>query len=918
MMNNSIKVSFLLGLMVVCTSVSAQEKSMVTVTLTNTSFDKAIQILEEQTSYKFFYDRAITDSLMISVQSYGQPIEIIVQKMLSETGLQFSIYNQFVFITKDHPVVTEFPIFQETRNADQHATDLRYLELVEEDVKRKQMEDKLYTIGVAGSSFLSNATLSGFIRDVKNGESIVGASVYIENTLTGVASDQFGHYSIKLPKGKQTIIVKSIGMKTTTRKIMLNGDGKLDIELSEDITPLKEVVIESERDQHISGVQMGIEKLDIKAMKNMPLALGETDVLKVVLSLPGVQSAGEGSNGLNIRGGATNQNLILYNDAVVYNPSHLFGFFSTFNPDVLKNIELYKSGITADYGGRLSSVLDIHTREGNLKKLSGFGGISPITGRISLEGPIIKDQTSFLFGFRSTYSNWILRQLNSQALKNSEAAFYDINVNVNHQVNDNNSLTLSAYMSKDGFKLASDTTYAYSDRNASLKWRHTFSQKLFSVFTGSISRYNYSVNSESNPVEAAELNFSVGQWNLKTDFSFFPSTKHATTFGASITKHALLPGNYDPIGELSEIIPVQIKQEQGIESALYIGDQFEITPKISLYGGLRYSHFKKIGSGDVFLYANGAAKSESTIVDTLSFNKGETIVTYQGFEPRFSMRYLFPKNTSLKISYNRMRQYIQMLSNTTAIAPTDIWKLSDYHLEPQIGDQISIGFYSNLRRNTLETSVEVYYKDIKNAIDFVDGAILLLNPHLETDVLNAKGKAYGVEFLIKKNTGRLNGWISYTYSRSLLQIKGKYKSETVNNGKYYPSSYDKPHAVNFISNYKVSRRFNFSFNVTYSTGRPITEPIAQYEIRGSRRILYEDRNASRIPDYFRCDISVNMEGNHKTRKFIHGSWTLAVYNLTGRANAYSVYFASEQGKINGYQLSIFAQPIPTLTYNFKF
>jgi hypothetical protein len=699
---------------------------------------------------------------------------------------------------------------------------------------------------------------------------------------------------------------------------MLYANGRLDIEMLEEVTPLKEVVIEADQDMRVKGIQMGMEKLDIKTMKQIPLALGETDIMKVVLTLPGVQSVGEGTVGLNVRGGATNQNLILFNDAVVYNPSHLFGFFSTFNPDVLQNVELYKSGIGAEFGGRLSSVLDVHSREGNAKKFSGSGGISPITGRLTLEGPIIKDRTSFMVGFRSTYSDWLLSRLDSKELNNSDASFYDITAQLTHKINDNNSLYFSAYRSHDDFRLNSDTTYEYSDRNSSLKWKHVFKNNLYGVATAGFSEYTYRLSSDKFPENAFVMAFKIQQLNAKAELNYFPNAKHTINGGVTTTKYRLNPGTLKPTNPESFIAPDDIADEQGLESAIYAGDSYEINQNLLLYLGARYSFYQCVGPRDVYQYNTGAPLETSNIADTLHYGSGKTIAHYGGFEPRLSLRYSISKNASIKISYNRMRQYIQMLSNTTAITPTDIWKLSDGHIKPQVGDQISLGFYKNLKGGLLEMSLESYYKTMQHSVDYKGGAVLLMNHQIETDVVDADGKAYGIEWMLKKSAGKLNGWITYAYSRSFLKTMSTFSSETVNNGKYYPSNYDKPHAVNFIGNYKFSRRFNFSLNVVYSTGRPITLPIARYELDGAIRVLYSDRNQYRIPDYFRTDISINMEGNHKVKKLAHSSWTLAVYNLTGRANAYSVYFVSEGASIKGYKLSVFAQPIPTIAYNFKF
>ncbi|MEJ7646290.1 MAG: carboxypeptidase-like regulatory domain-containing protein [Chryseolinea sp.] len=899
----------------------AQSPSSVSVSYDSLDVDLIVSDLEQKTGYRFYYNPSDVDSIKLSLQAQDKDISFILSQLFTGTELHYALdAHTNVFITKGREIMTDLPqdFFgqgQETKVVTVQAFDFSDYEKREK--QKKLVESRLYKIGPKTNDLQGKSTLAGIVRDATTGEPVVGAAVYVADPLIGVATDQFGFYSITLPRGRHELRIKSVAMKATQRQIMLYGDGKLEIELEQDVTPLKEVVINSERDVRVTGVQMGVERLDIKTMKNMPLALGETDIMKVVLTLPGVQTVGEGTVGLNIRGGATNQNLILFNDAVVYNPSHLFGFFSTFNPDVLKSVELYKSGITADYGGRLSAVLDVTSREGNLKKFSASGGISPITGRITVEGPIIKDRTSFLLGVRSTYSNWIMRQLNDDQLSKSKASFYDFNLNISHKVNDKNNVYLSGYMSQDKFKLAEDTTFSYTDRNGSIKWKHIFNNKLYSVVTAGFSMYGSSIETNANPVNAFTLDFKIQQINGKVDFNYYLNAKHTVTAGLNTVRYKLAPGNFQPSGSASLIVPDVLQQEQGQESAVYIGDNFEVSPKLSIYAGIRYSFYQSLGPQDVYTYPDGP-KEESLIQDTVSYGKGKAIANYHGAEPRFSVRYSVSDNTSLKFSYNRMRQYIQMLSNTTAITPTDIWKLTDRYIRPQVGDQISLGFYKTMRNSTIDVSVEGYYKMMENTVDFKNGATILLNHHIETDIVNTKGKAYGAEFMIKKSAGKLNGWISYTYSRTFLQAKSVNATETVNKGEYYPSSYDKPHAVNFIGNYKLSRRFNFSINMTYSTGRPITLPLAKYDLGGSSRLYYSDRNQFRIPDYFRTDISINVEGNHKIRKLAHSSWTFAVYNLTGRQNAYSIFFRSENGQVNGYKLSIFAQPIPTITYNFRF
>ncbi|WP_276372514.1 TonB-dependent receptor [Chryseolinea sp. H1M3-3] len=894
----------------------------VTGSFNGTAFQKFVEEIESKTSYHFYFNPAHTDSLTVTASPENQALDELLNQVLAGTGLHHAIdLDHNVYISKEREILSDLPddfFGTGVSTPGRPAIAFDYTLYEKREKQRKLAETRLYSIGVKTSNLDGKASLAGYVRDAASGSPVIGAAVYVENPMIGVATDGFGYYSITLPKGRHELKIQSIGMKSTERQIMLYSDGNLNIELDEEVTPLKEVVVQSERDVRVRGLQMGVEKMDIKTMKQMPLALGETDIMKVVLTLPGVQTVGEGTVGLNIRGGATNQNLILFNDATIYNPSHLFGFFSTFNPDVLNNVELYKSGITAEYGGRLSAVLDVTSREGNLKKFAGSGGISPITGRLSLEGPIIKDKFSFLIGGRSTYSDWILGKLKTKSLQNSEASFYDLNIHLSYKVNDKNNVYVSGYMSKDKFKLNSDTLYNYSDKNLSLKWKHVFNNKLYGVLTSGYSNYSYSITSDINPVEAFNMKFAIQQTNAKLDLSYFPNTKHTILMGLGTIRYKLSPGNMQPFGETSIVTPDKLQNEQALESSLYVGDQFELSQKLGLYAGIRYSFYQFLGPKDVYTYGAGQPRELSSMLDTIQYASGKTIASHHGPEPRLSLRYSLSRNASVKISYNRMRQYIQMLSNTTAIAPTDIWKLSDNYIQPQIGDQYSFGFYKNLKGGLIEFSMEAYYKTMKNSVDFKNSAVLLLNHHIETDVVNATGNAYGIEFLLKKSAGKLNGWISYTYSRSLLKTQSIHSSETVNKGKYYPSSYDKPHAVNFIGNYKFSRRFNFSLNTTYSTGRPITLPLLKYDLGGNPRLFYSERNQFRIPDYFRLDVSINVEGNHRIKKLAHSSWTFAVYNLTGRQNAYSIYFTSKDNVIKGYKLSIFGRPIPTITYNFKF
>jgi len=505
-----------------------------------------------------------------------------------------------------------------------------------------------------------------------------------------------------------------------------------------------------------------------------------------------------------------------------------------------------------------------------------------------------------------------------QAYKNSSASFSDFNFDVSHQINDKNNLYLSTYFSNDKFRLNSDTTYSYSNKSIVLKWKHNYNNKLYSVISGGIDRYQYQVASTANPVNGYDLAFHINQTNFKTDFNYYLSNKHTLNFGVSSILYGNNPGTFEPDGSKSLVIPQVIAAEQALESALYFGDKYDVSPKFSISAGVRFNIYNYLGPQTVDNYAPNLPKEAVNVLDSTAYKSGKIIKTYAAPDVRVSLRYLLNDDLSLKAGYNTLHQYIHLLTNSTSISPTDVYKLSDPNIKPEYGDQVSLGLFKNAKANTIEMSVEVYYKRLKDYLDYKSGAVLLLNQHIERDVINTEGKAYGAEFLLKKTAGKLNGWLSYTYSRTLLKQNDPNAGESINGGNYYPSNWDKPHAVNFTGNYKFTHRYSVSLDLAYSTGRPITLPIAKYEYAGSERVFYSDRNAYRIPDYFRSDFSINIEGNHRVHQRTHNSWTLGVYNLTGRQNAYSTFFTEQSGVISGYKLSIFASPIPFINYNIRF
>lgn len=901
---------------------NAQRKN-ITGEFYNIKFPDFVKAVEANTIWHFYYDEAGLDSFTVNIKLSDQPLTEGLKQIFNNTGFQYLVDAlNHVFITKNKILQTTlaadfFNPNKTSINASENQV-FRNEEVKKEKTKTGFTENKLFEIGSKASPKKSNSILTGFVRDIKNGEALPGASIYLDSVFTGVVTDKFGYYSLTVKPGIHTLEVSNLGMKETLRHIIVYTDGKLNIEMKDDIPRLKNVLVTVERKSNIRSTQMGIDRLSVKTIKDVPVVFGEADILRVVLTLPGVTSVGEASTGFNVRGGATDQNLILFDGATVYNPSHLLGFFSAFNPDVVKGVELYKSVIPVKYGGRLSSVLDVDIKDGNDKKLSGTGGIGLLTSKITLEGPIKKDKTSFILGARTTYSNWILKTIPNSAYSNSRASFYDANIHISHTINFKNNIYFTGYISSDNFRFDMDTTYKYGNKNAIIKWKHIFNNKLYGIISAGIDHYQYNVSSNSNAVNSYKLTYDINQTNFRADFTYRINNKQSLGFGLNSIYYKLHPGSFLPSGNQSLVKSSVLAPEQGLESAAYAGYEYNLTSNLSLNAGLRYSMFNYLGPHDTYNYFAGVPKETATITDTVSYNAGKIIKTYQGPEYRVSLRYVLPEDASVKIGYNTLRQYIHQLSNTITISPTDIWKLSDAYIKPETGQQYSIGFYKNFNSNNIETSLEFYYKELNNMLDYKSGATVLLNPHIETDIINSKGKAYGAEFLIKKLSGKLNGWLSYTYSRTLIKSDDAQAGETINKGAYYPTSYDKPNTVNFISNYKFSHRLSMSVNVVYSTGRPITLPIGVFFSNGAQRLVYSDRNAYRIPDYFRTDISVNLDGNHKIKQTFHNSWSFGVYNLTARKNVYSAFFVSENGKVKGYQLSIFGTVIPFISYNFRF
>ena len=752
-------------------------------------------------------------------------------------------------------------------------------------------QNKIYEIGEKGAARKGKVTVSGIIRNAATGEPIVGVSVYDDKGAYSV-SDAFGFYRIILPVGDNTLKFSGYSLDDSAFMLAVYDEGEFDVTLKEKVFSLTGAVITSESQSRHRISQLGIEKVRINTIKTVPVAFGESDVLKVVMTLPGVKTVSEASSGLNVRGGSSDQNLVLYNGTTVYNPNHMFGILSSFNSDIINDVELYKSSIPVDFGGHVSSVLDIRSREGNSKKVSGSLGLGLLTSRFHIEGPLGK-KTTFIAGARTTYSDWLLGLIPKESgYSNGTATFQDADIGLTHRFNNANSLHINAYLSGDRYSFSSDTTYRYSNAGVSLRLKSSFSDRHSAVFSTGVGGYDYNVRDSYNPAAAYQLKTGVKQAFFKSVFTSFINNENTVTYGVSTDYYDLDRGTIVPVGDSSIIVSRSLTRDRGLESALYVNETWSPVSQVSFDAGVRLSHFLSLRDGKIFINP----------------------------EVRLSGRYSFSPTLSVKAGFSTLHQYIHKITNSINISPVDNWKLSEAALVPQSGWQASAGFYSSLAGNTVDVSVEAYYKRVDHYVDYRNGAILVMNEDIVDELVDTRCKAYGVELMLRKSLGKLNGWISYSYSRSKQRETLDRGIQTINGGNWYNTSYDKPHDLKIVGNYKFTHRYSLSANLDYSTGRPVTVPIGSFYSHGDFRLLYSDRNAYRVPDYFRLDLAVIIEPGHYLKRLTHLFWTIGVYNVTGRHNPFSVYYTPDKYGIgaHGHMLCVLATQIPYVNFNLKF
>ncbi len=866
-------------------TLSAQE----IVDIRRVELDSLVQVIRAHYPGNVYYIKDAAEQSTFSVSAPRESFVDAAFNALREKGYVISGYGTDRFILHSKSVFTSLPsaYFDRAKAASDDSDLQQYLA---EQSAVVTFQNKVYEIGESSAGRRGKVYVSGHVRDVSSGEPLVGVSVYEEKTGVYALTDAAGFYRIALPVGDNILNLSGYSLDDMHLNLKVWDDGVLDVVMKEKVLALTGAVVSASALSHHRDAKMGIERVRMEVINKIPSAFGEGDIIKAILTLPGVKSVGEASSGFNVRGGSVDQNLVLFNDGTIYNPTHLFGIFSAFNPDIVSEVELYKSSIPASLGGRISSVLDVRTREGNANKIAGSLGIGLLTSRFHLEGPIVKGKTTFILGGRTTYSNWLLNLLpKTSEYAGGKASFSDINAGVTQKINEDNTLQAYFYWSRDGFEFSRDPAFRYSNLNGSLKWRSRLGGRLNLTTSVGYDRYGARLENSlgKNQLSGYKVDTGIDQGFLKMNFQYAVNSSHSLSMGADAIYYSLQPGIMSPLYEGQSLVRTwNLDIQQAVEPALFVSDSWTVTSRLSLEGGVRLSGFLALNPNKFYLNP----------------------------EFRISGKYSFLDNLSVKAGFNTMSQHIHLISNTSSISPIDTWQLSTDRIRPQTGWQAAGGVYWTIADGTVDLTLEGYYKHSSHQLDYKSGATTLMNPHLADDLVETYGKAFGIELMAKKTTGKLTGWLSYSYSRTFLREMEDRGVATINGGAWYNAPHDKPHEVKLVANYKFTHRYSISANLEYATGRPVTLPIGTYEYGGGYRLAYSQRNTYRIPDYFRLDLAVNIDPGHYLKRLTHMSWTVGVYNVTSRKNAYSVFFDG----MDSYMLSVFACPIPYINLNLKF
>lgn len=905
------KLLLTLLLFVVFPILSQEKENTISIEINHLTKEQIIELIEKNSDYHFFFLDDWLDSTPMTFSFKSKKIEEILNTVFKESKINYYIHNDNLIILTNGNLIKK-SIYD---GNNMKPKDLESIMINPKD----KIDEGFIKIGRETLEKKVAYTISGFIKNDKNESPIQGVTIFEKEKNIYTTSNKDGYYQINLPYGKNKLETSFVGFDYNHKKLIVYNNGILNFSLSPKSEELDEVIINIDKKNNTKQTIGGISQIKAQDIKNIPLVLGERDILKVAITLPSIKSAGEGAEGVNVRGGKVDQNLFLLDNGIIYNPTHFLGLFSAINPFTTNNLKIYTGNIPSEYGGKLSSVFEITTKDPSIDKFKGEASIGPVTGNFNVEIPIIKNKSGLNLGIRSTYSDWVLGFINNKKFDNSNVYFYDVIGKYTHFFNNKNSLKLTGYNSKDKYQIASDTINKYRNTMFSLNWRRNFNEKSRGNLILSNSTYSFDIDYKADNTKGFYLTYKINETNLKLKMKYDYSHTHKLIYGLESKLYNINPGTIIPNGNNSKVTSLNIPKERAIENGFFISDDFFVSKKLNFNLGLRLNQYLAFGPSKQRQYKKGKPKNETTFIKSIKYNNNKIFKTYHNLSYRFSSRYSFYNSLSLKASYNKAFQYIHRLNNNTTATPIDTWRLSDSNIVPQESSQFSLGLFKNIDDHDIKLSLEGYYKKYHNILDYKVGATLLLNKQIETQIIQGKGKSYGIEFLLKKDVGKLNGWLSYNYSRSLIQFNSMFEEERVNNGNFFPTNYDKPHDLNLILNYKFTKRYSLSTNFTYQTGRPITYPTGKFTYQDTEYLTYSNRNQFRIPDYFRLDLGINIEGNHKIKKFAHSFWNISVYNVLGRNNPYSVFFqTSSTGNVKAYQSSIFSHPIPTITYNFKF
>lgn len=879
----------------------------ISLTATGENMMEVLTRLADRQQFDLYGSENISDTLTVRRNFTDEKLGAVLTALLADTRLGFMTFADQAVIIAPQDVLSEqwnpdlFNLAARPAQAG-NAKQQTVIEIGDPDSPKTRAAQKI----------------TGQITDATTGEKLVGVTLYSAKEEKGTVTDADGNFLLELPQGVYRFDVQSIGYGEKTLDLRLFSDGNLPVELTPAGYQLDQVTVTDQADDtNIREVNIGLQTLTTDRIKELPSFLGEADVIKSLLTLPGVSTVGEGARGLNVRGGSIDQNLILQEGVPVFNSSHVLGFFSVFNPDAVRSVELYKGNVPAQFGGRLSSVLSVEIKNADNEEFKMRGGVGPVASRVTAEIPLVKQKTSLLIAGRASYSDWILRAVENEGVKNSSAQFYDVTAKLSHIFNQKSNLNASYYESRDRFVFAGEFGYGWKNRLISMRYNQLLTDKIsgnIRVAYGSLRNDFFEPTGE----QSFTLTNGLETYKIKPTLFFNNFAQHKITTGAEWTRYRGRDEILEKRTDESFILPDRAARDRGDEYAAFINDEWTVADFLSLSLGLRYVRFSHLGANELAQYAEGRPISEENIIGVRSYDKNEVITTYGGWEPRVAAAFQLGANNSIKLSYNRSAQYIHLISNTTVPTPVDIWQVSTPYIPPQRAHNFSVGYFQNLRRNKYEFSAEAYYRDIENLIDYRDFAELLLEDNLETQLLVGEGIAYGTELFLRKNGGKVNGQISYTYSRSLRRVRGDIPELTVNAGELFPSAFDQPHSVKATLKTVLGKRSDLTFNFVYNSGRPVTVPFTQYYLGTLIVPQYSERNGFRIPDYHRLDLAWTFRPNALRRKKYKDSFTFSLYNVYARRNAFSVYFErADLSTTQAFRLSVLGTVFPALTYNFE-